>query len=373
MHPTTATTAALRCAAVSFLTTERHQMRLPKSLTLTLRKDGRWSKKIDGSIHYFGRGSEEEARRRLIEFLAGVPDGLATVTETQSVGGGHGSTRDVVNAWLERRSEDVQAGRLHPRTLYEYRSIARLLLKLNLDDRPDLADDVKSAISVGSPEVTKKRCVIAQTLLRAAGINIRIPKPGKAEIRRHRASSPRKIISAREFEVLLSAACPTMRAALLLGLNCGFHSVDAARLEWTHIEGSVLDHPRQKTGIARQCPLWPETLAALRDADFGLPGSILRTRRGNPLIVDHESGSRTNVFSKRFRRLRSRSGIAKPVTYCWLRSTFRTIVDHHPDLSAVRRIMGHEVGDGAESAYIQEVGVDRLRLVTDIVRDWLRW
>lgn len=337
-------------------------MRLPKSLTLTLRKDGRWSKKIDGTIHYFGRGSEEEARRRLIEFLVGVPDRPSS----------GGSTEDVINAWLERRTEDVQAGRLHPRTLYEYRVIASLLLKLNLRDRPDLGDAVRSAVSVGSPEVTKKRCVIAQMLLRVAGINIRIPKPGKAEIRRHRASRPRKIISAKEFEILFSAACPTMRAALLLGLNCSYHSVDVARLEWTHIDGSVIDHPRQKTGIARQCPLWPKTLAALHDADFGLPGPILRTRRGNPLIVDHETGTRTNILASQFRKLRSKAKITKPITFSWLRSTFRTIADEHPDINAVRRIMGHELGQSCEAAYIQRVSPTRLRAVISHVWDALK-
>lgn len=352
-------------------------MRLPKTLTLTKRKDGRWAKKIDGQIKYFGRGTEEEARQELIDFLASSNH---SSTPSRPMEGKDLHIADMLREWCDKRVYNVQTGTLNSQTLAEYRIVTERLVGLDrrgrlmrrfLAEDVDLPADIRDAVGTASPEITKKRCVYATTLLRAVGISLKIPKPTKAEIRKYKAQQPRKLMSAREFEVLLSAACPTMRAALLLGLNCGFHSIDAARLEWTHIKSGVIDHPRQKTGIARQCPLWPETLAALRDADFGLPGPILRTQRGNPLIVDHESGTRTNMVSQRIRRLRSKAGMIRPITFCWLRSTFRTIVDHHPDLSAVRRIMGHEVGDGAESTYIQAIHPDRLKAVCDIVRNWL--
>ena len=32
------------------------------------------------------------------------------------------------------------------------------------------------------------------------------------------------------------------------------------------LERGCVDYPRPKTGISRRCPLWPETVAAVRDA-----------------------------------------------------------------------------------------------------------
>lgn len=342
-------------------------MRLPKDLKVTRRKDGRWVKKIDGKPVYLGRGSEEEARRQLIEHLAGhaaTPAMPATAQRPSSL-------HDRVTAWLDQRSEDVAAGRLTPHSLYEYRLIAKLLMDLNdqhrLEHRETLPADVRRAVTVNSPAVTKKRCVLAQTLLRAAGLEVSVPKPSKAEIRRYRATRPRKLVSAEDVSKLLSAACPTMRAALLLGINCGFHSVDVARLEWRHITSEgLIDWPRCKTGIARQCPLGPKTLAALHDADFNLPGPILRTPTGKPLIVDHETGGQTRWFDRSVPRLRTRAKVPD-FSFSWLRSTFRTIADEHPDINAVRRIMGHELGQSCEATYIQRVGHDRLVAVVSHV------
>jgi integrase len=60
----------------------------------------------------------------------------------------------------------------------------------------------------------------------------------------------------------------TLRAMILLGINCGFGNADCAglKLDALDLAGGWIDFPRPKTGIARRCPLWPETVAALRAA-----------------------------------------------------------------------------------------------------------
>jgi integrase len=66
----------------------------------------------------------------------------------------------------------------------------------------------------------------------------------------------------------LVRASAAMRAMILLGINAGMGNGDCASLTFDRLDMSRgwLDYPRPKTGVARRCPLWPETVAALRDA-----------------------------------------------------------------------------------------------------------
>src|SRR5262245_27142704 len=106
-------------------------------------------------------------------------------------------------------------------------------------------------------------------------------KPDKAVLRRHRAKSAPKMFEVDELRALIDGALvvgetgpelaraePTLRAMILLGANCGFGNMDCAALTHTglNLDGGWIDFPRPKTGIARRCPLWPETVAAIRGA-----------------------------------------------------------------------------------------------------------
>ena len=55
---------------------------------------------------------------------------------------------------------------------------------------------------------------------------------------------------------------------ILLGLNCGFGNptVRPYPSRRSSLETGWVDFPRPKTGIARCFALWPETVAAIRDA-----------------------------------------------------------------------------------------------------------
>ena len=71
----------------------------------------------------------------------------------------------------------------------------------------------------------------------------------------------------RSFKSLGGPAGPTMRAMILLGINCGFGNTDCAILTEDKIDlaGGWATLTRRKTGIKRRCPLWPETISALRE------------------------------------------------------------------------------------------------------------
>jgi integrase len=59
-----------------------------------------------------------------------------------------------------------------------------------------------------------------------------------------------------------------MRAMDLLGINAGLGNADCGRLVFQafDLDGGWLDYARPKTGVPRRVPLWPETVAALRES-----------------------------------------------------------------------------------------------------------
>ncbi len=54
---------------------------------------------------------------------------------------------------------------------------------------------------------------------------------------------------------------------VFLGINCGFGNNDCATLTFANLDlkGGWHSHPRPKTGVPRRCPLWNETVMAIRD------------------------------------------------------------------------------------------------------------
>ena len=60
---------------------------------------------------------------------------------------------------------------------------------------------------------------------------------------------------------------------ILLAINCGFGQTDISSLplKAIELEGGWIEFPRPKTAIGRRCPLWPETVAAIRAATAKRP------------------------------------------------------------------------------------------------------
>ena len=132
-------------------------------------------------------------------------------------------------------------------------------------------------------------------------------------LRRHRAKQPVKMFEADELRgALIDGAAlvvgengpdlvqpdATLRAMILLGVNVGFGNSDCAGLMFAgmNLAGAWIDYPRPKTGIARRCPLWPETVAAIeaavkvrpKPADYPDCGRVFLSARGNAYI--HSTG-----------------------------------------------------------------------------------
>src|SRR5262249_11213 len=97
--------------------------------------------------------------------------------------------------------------------------------------------------------------------------------PSKNVFRQHRAKNGPRMFEAAELKKILEAAGPQLKAMVLLGCNCGFGNTDVATLPQSALglKPGWGGFPRPKTGIRRRCPLWPETVAALKEAIANRP------------------------------------------------------------------------------------------------------
>jgi integrase len=203
-------------------------------------------------------------------------------------------------------------------------------------------------------------------------------RPSKKTIRLHRAKQGVKLFTKNEIQQLLDAAGPTMKAMILLGINCGFGNADCGNLpkDSLNLKAGWVDYPRPKTGIERRCPLWPETVEAMREALIKRPNPKNKadskltfiTKYGLPWAKDTATSPVSQEMGKLLNHLHING--RKGLGFYTLRHTFRTVADESKDQPAVDFIMGHEVPH-MSSVYREKISDERLIAVTDQVRKWL--
>src|SRR5262249_15475675 len=203
-------------------------------------------------------------------------------------------------------------------------------------------------------------------------------RPSKKTLRLHRAAQGPKLFTAEEIRRLLDAAGPPMKAMILLGINCGFGNADCGTLPLAAVDfdHGIIDFPRPKTGIPRRCPLWVETVEAIRAALACRPkpkhekhaGLVFSTQRG--LCWAKETND--SPVSKETAKLLKALGIngRKGLGFYPLRHVFRTVAVEARDQPACDFIMGHEVPH-MSSVYRETISDERLRAVAEHVRRWL--
>jgi len=150
-----------------------------------------------------------------------------------------------------------------------------------------------------------------------------------------------------------------------LGLNCGFGCTDCGKLKWKDLDfkNSRVRLARNKTGVRRNFPLWPETIQALK----ALPRSgqlVFYTSEGHPwvrtVVKTNGDGARkytsVNRITPTFSRLMKKVGIHAPkgTGFYALRRTAATIAARSGEPFAVQRLLGH-VDLTMATRYVQDV------------------
>jgi integrase len=193
---------------------------------------------------------------------------------------------------------------------------------------------------------------------------------------------------------MLDVAPPVLRAMILLGINSGLGNTDIGNLPASCIdlERGWLDYARVKTGVERRCPLWPETVEAIRAAipeiakhkrqrvpaakgllfvtRLGLPYTreeFHASRNGRPHVVLHDA------VADATQKAMKKAGVEqRGLGFYGLRRSFETIGAETGNQVAVDHIMGHVPASSDMGAvYRQHVAEIALRQVTDHVRTWL--
>jgi integrase len=175
----------------------------------------------------------------------------------------------------------------------------------------------------------------------------------------------RETFSPEDIRQLLNAADVKMQAMIWLGINCGFGCTDCAELKWSNLdfENQRVKLARKKTGISRDLPLWPETIAALEKVSR--KGKLVfYTSRGNPFVrtalkTDGNGISKystQNTITRKFSRLikKAKLDVSKGTGFYTLRRTAATIAARSGDPFAVQRLLGHADLQMA-TRYVQDV------------------
>ena len=351
---------------------------------------GRWAKKIRGKSCYFGKWDDPQgALQRYLD----TKDDLYAGRVPRPAGDGL-RIADLCNRFLTSKQRLLDAGEIVRRTFEDYFRTCGLIVRgFGRDRRVDdlLPDDferlrvdlakTRGPVALGS-EITRIRVLLKyafdQGLIATPvryGQSFR--KPSKKVLLQHRSGKGPKMFEASDLRKLLEAAGAPLKAMILLGINCGFGPTDLARLPFAalDLDAGWADYPRPKTGVHRRCPLWAETSSAIREAiavrpepkDGANADLVFVTKHGHPWA----DASSNNAVTPTFRELLKKSGVYRlGVGFYALRHTFETIGGESLDQVAVDHIMGHTRGDMA-SVYRERISDERLRAVTNYVRQWL--
>lgn len=401
-----------------------------KTFPLTVHKGaGQWCKKLKRPedqktrTFYFGPlGDWKAALKRYEREWPYRVEGRTPPVETSDDDGAC-TLRTLCNTFLQSKRSKITAGELTDRSYRDYyRTCERLIRHFGTTRRVDdllpaefeslrskLAEKL-SAVSLLN-EINRCRVLLkyaSDQRLIATPVHFgqSFDRPSRKVLRKVRNDAGAKVFTRDELLTILSALDgepvsvegvatpvklrpnPTLRAMVLLGLNGGLGNSDCANLRESHLDlaGGWLDYPRPKTEVPRRIPLWPESVAALkaaltsrqtpRDPDDAGIVFLTRTRRRFVRMKATDKPEQVlplDMVSKAFGKLLKSLHIngRRNLGFYTLRRQFEIVGGESKDQVSVDFLMGH-TDDSMAGVYRQnQISDERLRAVTDHVREWL--
>jgi len=352
---------------------------------------GYWCKKIRGKFFYFGRWEDPDgALAKYLEQKDSLHAGRSLRPDPDAL-----TVKELCNQFLNAKAASRDAGEITSRTWDDYKAAGvilvdhfgrgRLVSDLGPDDFASLRKKMAKnwgPVTLGNTiqriRVAFKFAVDNGLVSKVIPYGQAFKRPSKKTLRLDKAKNGVKLFTADEVRQLLDAATQPLKAMLLLGINAGLGNSDCGKLPLSalSLETAWLDFPRPKTGIARRCPLWPETVDAVREAIAHRPVSKSEEHAALVFITRYGGSWAKAVadspITKETQKILKKLGIAgrKGLGFYSLRHTFRTIADEAKDQPAADFIMGHS-RDDMSSVYRERIADERLHAVTDHVRQWL--
>jgi len=360
----------------------------------------RWAKKIRGKMHYFGPWDDPDAAlKKYKEQKDDLHAGRKPCPDAEAI-----TVKELANAFLNHKRAILETGELSPRMWADYKNATDELIgqvgksRLASDLKPDDFAALRNKMAKKWGPVTLGNTIQrirslfkygddAGLIGRPMRFGPGFARPSKKTLRLERARKGPRMFEAAELRRVLDAAGTPLKAMILLGVNCGYGNADCGTLPMSalDLERGWVNYHREKTGIERRCPLWPETVAALREALARRPDTkntadaelVFVTKYGKRwakpagvLRADNTPTPPDNPISKETRKLLKALGINGCRNFYALRHTFETIGGEAKDQVAVDHVMGHTRDDMA-SVYRERISDARLKAVVDHVHKWL--
>lgn len=351
---------------------------------------GRLYKKIKGTRYYFGYADNWQAA---IENYDDNRDRIQAGKKLRPIGSSDAlKVRDLCNRFLTSKERQQQSGELSGRTFNDYKQTtdrlisqfgrSRLVADLAADDFEELRADIAKAygpVRLGN-EIQRVRTVFKfafdnDLIEKPVRFGSAFKKPSRKVLRQVKNAVGPRMLEPEQLRMLLDAANQPIKTMMLLALNSGFGNNDVATLPKStlNLDAGWIDFPRPKTGVARRTPLWPETVAALREWMAVCP-EVKDEADADLLFVTKYGGNWSkdpSAITKQFRKLLDATALyRKGISFYALRHIFETIGGESLDQVAVNSLMGH-VDESMAANYRQSISDDRLRAVADHVRAWL--
>jgi len=356
-------------------------------------RTGRWVKRVRGKLHYFGKCADDpKGEAALTRWLDEKDDLLAGRTPRAKTGGL--TVGEMCDRFLQSKDKQRAAGEITFMTRRDYQETTdrivaqfgknRLVSDLGSDDFEALRAAIAKRwrpVALGN-EIQRVRVVFkyaydAGLIEQPMRYGPMFKRPSRKVLRLQRAKNGPKMFEAADVQLLVKGATSQLKAMILLAVNCGFGNNDCATMpsRSLDLDSGWIDFPRPKTGIHRRCPIWPETIVAVRNVlakrkqpkEKAHEGLVFITAVGGSFAK--ESGD--NPIAKEFAKLVKAQGLQQHGRgFYSLRHTFRTIADGSRDQPAVDSIMGH-ADESMAARYRERIDDARLKSVADFVHGWL--
>lgn len=161
-----------------------------------------------------------------------------------------------------------------------------------------------------------------------------------------------KTVADGELLTLWNEANAMMRCWMLLGLNCGFTSIDLATLRPAHIieHGWRIRRERHKTYVPTDHLLWPLTRHYL--VNSGLTDTGWESQRGRQLVNDGTDGAwHCDAISRRWHRLCVKVEVTGKPFKLLRKTTAQILSNFGCPLPIIQQFLGHARATVAERHY----------------------
>jgi integrase len=355
---------------------------------------GRWTKKIKGRFHYFGKVADDPTGQAALNLWLEQRDDLIAGRKPRGPQGEGVTIADLCNHYLCFLDDQVKRGSRSKRWHEDVQRTLKMMLdatgrnwaadSLTQQDFADIASRFRRTRNKKHPSpITVKNHILrvrgmfnwakkAEYIKQLPAYGVAFTPPDRSEVDRHRDKQVPRYFDRHQVRSLLRATKdkPRIHAAILLAINTGCQNEDIATLQLKHLDlkGGWYLQPRSKKAKERKAKLWRRTVRALK--------AVLQDREvsEDDLVFISKLGGAwdgRNCLAKEFARVKKVAGItARGAGFQWLRHSFITEASQGGDVLAVQLACGHAERSVTQN-YIRHIYDERLVKIADLVENWL--